>query len=174
MAREPAPAVRLSENPNPEQPTIVQFTEDWWKENTASPEGLRTVYEIINSHIESHDALTRRVSQQETQIDALIEERDQLSIELFSTLRANQNREQSPAPIANTKSKSTKIPDPPTLIDGQSPTFESWLSKIKNKLRVNARKILLQLQMRYCSTCKAFIKIQTKYSMLRTISRSYS
>jgi hypothetical protein len=77
MAREAAPAVRLSLNPeNPEQPMIVQFTEDWWKENTASPEGLRTVYEIINSHIESHDALIQRISQQEAQIDALIEERD--------------------------------------------------------------------------------------------------
>ena len=59
-----------------------------------------------------------------------------MSIELFSTLQANQNREQSLALIAN--KKSTKIPDPPTLIDSQSPTFESWLSKIKNKLRVNA------------------------------------
>ena len=34
--------------------------------------------------------------------------------------------------------KSTKILDPPILTDGQNPTFTSWLSKIRNKLKVNS------------------------------------
>jgi hypothetical protein len=35
-------------------------------------------------------------------------------------------------------SKSTKIPNPPLLMDGKEPTFESWKLQIQGKLRVNA------------------------------------
>src|ERR1700730_14641993 len=34
--------------------------------------------------------------------------------------------------------KTTKIPDPPILTDGQDPTFESWKNQIQAKLSVNA------------------------------------
>ena len=34
--------------------------------------------------------------------------------------------------------RSAKMPDPPALSDGVSPTFDSWLIKIEHKLRSNA------------------------------------
>ena len=33
--------------------------------------------------------------------------------------------------------RSTKLPDPPTLTDGNDPKFEDWLTRIKDKLLVN-------------------------------------
>ena len=37
-----------------------------------------------------------------------------------------------------TSSKSVKLPDPPLLTDSKDPEFEDWLSRMKNKLTVNA------------------------------------
>jgi hypothetical protein len=53
-------------------------------------------------------------------------------------LQSDRAREQSPAITVAATKKSTKILDPPILTDGQNPTFTSWLSKIRNKLKVNS------------------------------------
>jgi hypothetical protein len=44
--------------------------------------------------------------------------------------------ETTPQPTA--AAKSTKILDPPILTNRKNSTFEGWLLKIKNKLKVNA------------------------------------
>ena len=109
----------------------------------ATPDGAEDAYTQILSTICERDHALEQVQRyqkqeqaQETQIQELIDERDQLSNELLHTLRQAASRESSMQPA--TPSKSTKIPDPPVLTNGSEPTFEGWLSKIKNKLKVNA------------------------------------
>ena len=34
-------------------------------------------------------------------------------------------------------SKSTKLPDPPVLIDGKDPKFKDWVTQVKAKLTIN-------------------------------------
>jgi hypothetical protein len=38
---------------------------------------------------------------------------------------------------SNHSSKSTKLPDPDQLDDGQNPSFKSWLAEIRSKFNVN-------------------------------------
>jgi len=35
------------------------------------------------------------------------------------------------------KNKSTKLPDPPILIDGKEPAYDDWLAKMQSKLEAN-------------------------------------
>lgn len=93
-------------------------------------------HQTQNAQIENFQTRTQAY---DTQIEELIAERDQLNFELLQTLRQHAaSREPTPQPTAPTTTKSTKIPDPPILIDGKNPTFDSWLSMMKNKLKVNA------------------------------------
>jgi hypothetical protein len=41
-------------------------------------------------------------------------------------------------PVAQGARKSTKIPDPPELVDGTDPTFDDWVLLMKEKLEANA------------------------------------
>jgi hypothetical protein len=41
-------------------------------------------------------------------------------------------------PVGQATTKSTQLPDPPTLTDSNDPKFEDWLTRIKDKLLVNA------------------------------------
>jgi hypothetical protein len=93
-------------------------------------------HQTQNAQIENFQTRTQAY---DTQIEELIAERDQLNFELLQTLRQHAaSREPTPQPTAPATTKSTKIPDPPILIDGKNPTFDGWLSKMKNKLKVNA------------------------------------
>ena len=125
---------------------IVVCSLDWLKEATETPEKLDQAFEYIIGTVRDRDRLKEKIQTQtqafETQTQAhdaqiadLIAERDELNSELLLVLRQHA-RESTPAPV--TTKKSTKIPDPPILTDGKNPTFEGWLLKVKNKLKVNA------------------------------------
>ena len=139
----PNPEPRLSVLPNEDKDDAIVLSPDWLREAMATPDGAEDAYTRILSTIRERDHALEQVQRykmqeqaRETQIQELIDERDQLSNELLHTLRQAASRESSMQPA--TPSKSTKIPDPPVLTNGSEPTFEGWLSKIKNKLKVNA------------------------------------
>ena len=51
-----------------------------------------------------------------------------------------QTREGTPnsqVSINTSKNKSTKLPDPPILIDGKEPAYDDWLAKMQSKLEAN-------------------------------------
>jgi hypothetical protein len=60
-------------------------------------------------------------------------ENETLKTDLLSALR--QNRQATPVLESR---KTTRIPDYAALTDGQDPKYRDWLSRIRNKLRVNA------------------------------------
>ena len=96
----------------------------------------RPFYErIFNTIAELEDKLARR----DTQIDVLMAERDDYKdgFARMSLRGLDDARGASTTPVPETK-RTTKLPDPPILTDGKDPRFEDWLSRIKNKLKVNA------------------------------------
>jgi hypothetical protein len=100
--------------------------------------GPSPAYEMIRDTVQDRDQLLVIQEDYEIQVRDLITERDQYSTELLIALRSDRAREQSLAVTVVTNEKSTKILDPPILTDGQNPTFTSWLSKMRNKLKVNS------------------------------------
>jgi len=137
---------RLSLLPEETAEDIVVCSLDWLKEATETPEKLDQAFEYIIGTVRDRDRLKEKIQTQtqafdtqtqahDAQIADLIAERDELNSELLLVLRQHA-REPTPAPV--TAKKSTKIPDPPILTDGKNPTFEGWLLKVKNKLKVNA------------------------------------
>jgi len=41
----------------PDTPNTVEFTEEWWRETTQTPEGLATAFEIIRETVQERDRL---------------------------------------------------------------------------------------------------------------------
>jgi hypothetical protein len=64
----------------------------------------------------------------------IIIQNEELRVELLQALR--QNRQSTP--LYNRPQKSTKLPDPPIFTDGKGMKFSDWVSRIRNKLRVNS------------------------------------
>jgi Zinc knuckle len=89
---------------------------------------------IFDTIADLEDKLARR----NTQIDVLIAERDDYKdgFARMSLRGLDDTRGASTTPVPETK-RTTKLPDPPILTDGKDPRFEDWLSRIKNKLKVN-------------------------------------
>ncbi|KAL2007033.1 hypothetical protein VTN00DRAFT_8471 [Thermoascus crustaceus] len=120
----------------------------------------KALYEAIlhtfNTVLDDHDELQKKVKGLELELSTLkndtneeIAEKDEQISRLAA--KCEDYKEQivqmvmqrgagsvhgTPAPEAFRKS--TKLPDPPLLTDGKDPKFEDWLSKMKNKLAVNA------------------------------------
>jgi hypothetical protein len=185
----------------PEETTedTVVCTLDWLKETAQTPEGLAQAFDLIMATIQERNKLLERQAQDEiheaqiqeyeAQIRELIEERDQFQHELLQALRQQATAPEPTVQPQTTSTKSTKIPGPPLLTDGKSPTFSSWLLKIKNKLKVNAdhfadenaRIAYVQLctdgeaseQLISWNISKVSTRIQTVFSRQRMSSRSY-
>jgi hypothetical protein len=135
----------------PEETTedAVVCTQEWLEEAATTPDRLVRAFDLIMATIQERNRLQEerqvqnkvyeaQIREHEVQVRELIEERDQFQHELLQSLRQQATtRETTPQP-QTTSIKSTKIPDPPLLTDGKSPTFSGWLLKIKNKLKVNA------------------------------------
>jgi hypothetical protein len=146
--------VRLNEGGSEERPRFsllpeetsddhVVCTPEWLEEATKTPDGLVRAFNLIMATIRERNQAMQERNQEleekqaqneahEIQITELINERDELNQELLQSLRGRTTSPQS------LPSKSTKIPNPPLLTDGKSPTFSGWLLKVKNKLKVNA------------------------------------
>ena len=77
-------------------------------------------------------ALEDRIRSKDEAITDLVEERDRYK-DAFAQQALSRA---SPAPESS--KKSSKIADPPILIDGKDLTFENWLSLIQDKLAANA------------------------------------
>jgi hypothetical protein len=104
-------------------------------------ENPQRLFGDILKAIENRDTYQQRVIELEgqnrsmdRQIDALIDERNELKDKLVQMLL--EGRSGTPAssqPVV----RSTKLPDPPILTDGKDPKFEDWLLRIRDKLAVN-------------------------------------
>jgi hypothetical protein len=89
--------------------------------------------DTMNRLRDERQSLKDRVEAKDRQIDTLILERDNLKdayVQLSLSARGG-------TPGSDSK-KSTKLADPEPLSDGVEPTFDQWISRIKNKLSANA------------------------------------
>lgn len=135
---------RFSLLPNETAEDAIACTLEWLQEVVKTPEGLEQAYKHISATIQERDQALGQIQTQETQIRELIAERDEFQYELLQALRQQATSRESTPQTQTAPAKSTKIPDPPMLIDGKSPSFESWLTKIQNKLKVNADHFLTE------------------------------
>jgi Zinc knuckle len=88
--------------------------------------------------IQRKDDYKERLKKKETQIQSLVEERDdyQAAFARLSLRREGNSRHSSSHP--ETPMKSIKLPDPPIFTDGKDPKFEDWQSRMKIKLKANS------------------------------------
>jgi hypothetical protein len=90
------------------------------------------LFDRVLEALSQRDRYHEQLEAQDEQVNGLIQERDEIRDKLLQLILTN--RESAPA----SSHKSTKLPDPLPLTDGTEPTFEDWLSRIKDKLQVNA------------------------------------
>ena len=122
----------------PETADAVTCSLDWLREAALTPEGLGEAFDLIMTTVRERDHLAEESQAHNAQVSELIAERDQLNFELLQALRLQATpRESTPQPAAAAL-KTTKILDLLMLTDRKNLTFNGWLSKIKNKLKVNA------------------------------------
>ncbi|KGQ01369.1 hypothetical protein PAAG_11947 [Paracoccidioides lutzii Pb01] len=78
------------------------------------------------------DEKQKQVDELDQQVDSLIEERNALQLAVNSLALQARPAE------AQKAQRSAKLGDPKHLTDGKEPIFESWLSRMRRKLAVNA------------------------------------
>ena len=135
------PGLDLGSNPEPPGPRYSLSGEgepdfDLTYFRTAYKRDSKRLYHQILETIIHRDRLQEEMEMKERQVELLIQERDELKDKLVQMVLDDRGR--TPATGQNQPIKSTKLPNPPVLTDGEDPKFEDWLARIKDKLQVNA------------------------------------
>lgn len=120
-------------------PDITQhryYTRDEFRESCNRD--IDYLFEYVSKTMEEIEAAleqkNRQIAAQDRQITALIEERDNYK-DTIADLCVQTRIRGTPWP--EQPKRSAKLPDPDPLTDGESPRFEDWLSRMKNKLAGN-------------------------------------